>query len=281
MKNLAKQPAVKLFVTLLACSLLVYTSCKKTDIATTTGSSSDGASDDVAKQIGMNFYKALTGGYNGMNINNGINASFNVNNNHKTNSNKNPLCGLTIDTTYSNTTITGDTTFISSGAFKFTYTCSANNVDGYKLADTLNSNVSDSTYKSVNNVSQNYVVKATDLTYKKLLTNGTINTTSEYSVLKKGITKGYNNVYAQYAMVNVKVDVSSGIADAVSGKATFHMLLVNLPSNANPATDATVTGYTGVIFYLGDHQAKLSILQANGKYKSYMVNMLTGVTTPI
>lgn len=278
MKSITNKTAVKLFVALLACSLLVYTSCKKTQI-TTSSSSSDGASDDVAKQIGMNFYKALTGGYNGMNINNGINASFNVNNNHKTNPNKSPLCGLTIDTTYSNTTKSGDTTFISSGAFKFTYTCSGNNVDGYKLADTLNSNVSDSAYRSVNNVSQNYVVNALDNTYKKLKTNGNISTTSEYSSLDTGVVNGYNDVYATYSMTDVKVDITSGIADAVSGKATFKMKIINLPVNSKGKPN-TVT-YQGSITYLGNHMAKLTIVTTGGKNKSYMVNMITGVTTPI
>jgi hypothetical protein len=276
MKNLSQTRVFRFSAVLMVCVLLVYTSCKKTQVITTSTTTSTSANTDVAKQIALNFYKALTGGYNGMNINNGIQANMTTNNNNHVLNSINPLCGLTIDTSYNNVTKQGDTTFMSFGTYKFTYTCSKGTVDGYKLADTANSNVGDSTFRSINNASQNYVVVATDNTYKKLLTNGLIVTTSEYSALSNGAVTGYTNIYARYLMTAVKVDISSGIADAVSGTAAFHMQFINKPVTGK----TTNILYVGLITYLGNHMAKVDVLQ-NGKYISFMVNMITGATTPL
>lgn len=278
MKSFTQKGMFKFSAALIVCLVLVYTSCQKTQVKTTSNTTTPtSGSSDIAKQVALNFYKALTGGYNGMNINSGINANITTNNaNHLINSAKNPLCGLTVDTAHNNTWKEGDTTFLSSGRFKFKYTCSKNNVDGYTLTDTANSNVSDTAFSAVNNASQKYIVVALDNTYKKILTNGLIVTTSNYSALSKGVVTGYTNTSAQYAMTAVKIDVSSGIADAVSGTAEFHMHFVNKPVSGK-TTDIT---YAGLMTYLGNHWARVDLLQ-NGKYVSFKVNLVTGVTTPV
>jgi hypothetical protein len=273
-------------IALLGCMLLVYTSCKKTEVTKTTQSTNTQNTSDIARQIAQNFYKSLTGSNSGININDGLNPSLNIKTNsakHVLNSTQNALCGYTIDTSYNSASRKGDTTSTSSGSFKFTYTCSSADVDGYKSSVSNNSYVTDSlTFRATNTIAQTYVVTATDNTYKKLLANGNINTTSNYGILGNGgaITTGFYYTSAQYVMTNVMVDLSSGTADAVSGSATFNMLIVNEPPTT-PQTDGNFYGYSGSITYLGNHMARVAVNIGNNQYKNYLVNMVTGATTAL
>ncbi|WP_295794556.1 hypothetical protein [Mucilaginibacter sp.] len=255
---------------LLLAVVYCYTSCKKSAIKPVDKTNTDYAA--LSKQIALNLVQSISGKYGGANINEGIKAPSHISSNHSgpVLFSVNPLCGYTIDTTYNTTATAGDTTKTFFGNFKFVYTCSTTIPDGYLVHDSLMNTEKGPLFNNKYTTAQNYKVKALDQTYKLVSMDGYL-----YSLVETVNSVGYNYVYIGYKLQGLKVDVSSGSADVISGTALLNITLVRQDKGW---PDNTINMIAGTLEYLGNHMAKLTLTPPN---KSYLVNLLTGEVTAL
>jgi len=254
---------------------LVYSSCKKSE-TTVVKSKTDYAA--LSGRIAVDLYKSITGQYGGANINNGIKAPVNLAGNKNARAfsalSMSPLCGFTIDTSYNYNQTAADTSINFSGNFHFVYTCSTDIPDGYVVRDSITNTYSGAAFNTVYNVAQDYKVQALDKTYKTVSMNGYNYSSHNYRVINGQVTLGFDFVYSDFKLLGLVVDVSGSVPDVVSGTSTFYNFEYNnLPGGP---IDGVETTTTGTITFLGNHQAEIS---TGGK--NYMVNLLTGVVTPL
>jgi hypothetical protein len=268
------KPAFKTVLALLVVVAFAYTACTKSQTSATNTTNTA----TLSKQLALGLYNSLSGKYGGANINDGIKvpASLSPYSKGPRINSVTPFCGYVIDTTYSNHTQSGDTSRVFGGHFKFTFGCSASILDSYLLSDTVTNTESSSTFNNVFSISQSYFVKALDATYKTSSVEGYINNSFHTSVLAGAVTTQYHNLDSQYGLHNVKVDISSGLADVTEGTANFYAQVANLDPTTPP--DGYFGSFSGTITFIGNHTAKVSITVGNDT-KAYTVNMLTGVVT--
>jgi hypothetical protein len=259
----------------LSAVVMLYASCKKSEFKTTTNTTDYKA---LSSTIATTFYKSITGSYGGVNVSQGIKSTIKTSASGRdlVLNSISPLCGFVVDTTYDITTPppsptpTPDTIKHSYGKFHFVYTCDAGVVDGYNVIDSVAYTTSYFNYATNNLLGQRYTVKALDQTYKVVSMNGSISTSvSQFKTLSE--TGSY--ILANYTLTGLKIDFTSGVADVVSGTATFDMV-------SDPTATVTLPGnrveYTGIINYLGNHKAKLTINPG----QVFIVDLITGVATP-
>lgn len=254
---------------LLLAVICCYISCKKSQTKPVAKNAIDYPA--LSKQIAFNLVQSISGKYGGANINDGIKAPSHISASHTGRAlfSENPLCGYTIDTTYNTTATAGDTAKTFFGEFKFIYTCSTTIPDGYIVHDSLINTEKGPSFSNKFTTAQDYVVKALDQTYKIVSMNGSL-----FSLIETAATNiGYKNVYIGYKLQGLKVDVSSGTADIVSGTALFNVT-IDRQDNGWPDNEVTMT--LGTLEYLGNHMAKLTLSN-----QTYMVNLLTGQVTPV
>jgi hypothetical protein len=267
----------KIISAVLVSILCIYTACQKSNV---TANQQTVDPQLLSSQIAVSFYNSIAGQYGGVNINGGIQtpANLTLNPTGPRINGLNSYCGYTIDTTYTNTATVHDTTKTSTVHFKFVYGCDGNKVDKYTVNDTIAISQKGALFANTSKVTQGYLVKALDQTYKLVSMDGAITTAFHNSTLNSAhATTEYHDVNTQYTLGGVKVDLSSGTADVTVGTATFEIQTTDV----TPANTAGWHGkYSGTITFLGNHQAKLS-LQINGDTKNFKVNLLTGVTTAI
>lgn len=253
-----------------------YSSCQKSDVKPVAKTAADTAI--VHKQIALTLVQALNGSYGGTNINVGVKAQSNISTTHTDPMEYRiaPLCGFIIDTTFSSKTQSGDTAKVFAGNFRFIYTCSTNRPDGYIVHDSLVYTGIAPVFKNSFTVAQNYTVKATDSTYKHVVTNGSILSEVNNLLYHDGFSVGYDFVSNHYQLHNLKVDIAGGKpADITSGTADFISVTSYLHyGDANYTESKTV----GRITFLGNHRAKLAI---TGTGKSFMIDLLAGTVKAI
>ena len=254
----------------------IYASCKKNELKPVASTAVDYKA--LSSTIATTFYKSITGANGGVDVSQGIKSPF------KTSSTGRglklndviSLCGFTIDTTYNITipppspTPTPDTIKHSYGKFHFVYTCDGGVVNGYNVTDSVAYTTSYFNYAADNLLGQQYVVKALDQTYKVVSMNGSI-----FSFVGQFQTLAETGslIIATYNLNGLKVDFTTGVADVVSGTATFDMIVDPTTSTALPQNRKE---YTGTITYLGNHKAKLTINPG----QVFTVDLITGVATP-
>ncbi len=179
----------------------------------------------------------------------------------------------------------GDTTQTANGELKFTLTCSAASVDGY-IAHTVDTNRQGNVnFTRWSVLSQDYVVKALDQTYKVVSLNGSTDTISAarftgpfYDDFIKLVNSYTVTTSDKYVLTGLVVDVTRGVTDVTKGTTTF--LDSNLETDSfYPSGKAF--GDQGTIAFLGNHMAKVTFNQGNGVFVAYLVNLLTGVATPV
>jgi hypothetical protein len=269
----------RIIIALLAVTL-IYSACQKTVTNPVKTITTTNTTDQTAAlgQVATDLYKSLTGQYGGTNLNEGIKIPSQITNGqplHTLNS-VSSLCGYTVDTSYTVTSTAHDTSKVTKTGFKFVYTCGSGKVNGYKVYDTITYAETNGKYTITNGVAQRYSAKALDNTFKLIQTDGGILTSSLYYI--KPNTKdprGESHSFSsQYIMTALKIDIRSGVADITSGTATFLMIKFDLDKYT--AIDGTFWSAQGTITYQAGHKAKLTY---NGK--SYLVNLLTGVVTPL
>jgi hypothetical protein len=260
---------------LLLAVVYCYTSCKKGAIKPVDKNNIDYAA--LSKQIALNLVQSISGKYGGTDINEGIKAPSHIASNHSgpVLFSVNPLCGYTIDTTYNTIATAGDTAKTFFGNFKFVYTCSTSTPDGYMVHDSLINTEKGSLFNNKFTTAQDYTVKALDQTYKLVSMDGHLFSLVETAVLTGGNTVSHNNTYIGYKLQGLKVDVSGGTADIISGTA---LLNVTIDRQDKGWPDSIITTTLGTLEYLGNHMAKLTLTPPN---KSYLVNLLTGEVTAI
>ena len=228
----------------------------------------------------------MNGKYGGININDGIKAPASLNPIPKgpaVNS-IDLMCGFTIDSTYnySDNSIR-DQTSRYWGHFKFVYTCSTSYLDGYRVDDTVNKRENGTNRSITNSVSQDYIVKALDLTYKVVSMNGS----SWLSTIYGDTYGGYYSeitLKSHYYYQGVKVAFSTGTAD-MNGVVQF------ITDYVDPVKGVTFH-FTGTIVFTGGNTAAQlnvdNVYDPTGKGNfvpegnggiSYSVNLITGVIT--
>jgi len=260
-------------VLLLFAVVCCYVSCKKTTDKPVNKNPIDYAA--LSKQIVFTLQQSISGKYGGTNINDGIKAPAHISASHTGPAlfSVNALCGFSIDTTYNTTATAGDTAKTFFGNFKFVYTCSTGNPDGYAVHDSLINTETGPLFSDSFTTAQDYHVQALDQTYKLVSMNGYL-----FSLTKNALTTGYKNVYIGYKLQGLTVDLSSGTADITSGTA---LLNITIDQQQAGWPDNEVTMQSGTLVYLGNHMAKLTLELSNGSSQSYLVNLLTGQVTQI
>lgn len=255
---------------LLVAVICCYISCKKSQTKPAAKNAIDYPA--LSKQIAFNLVQSISGKYGGANVNDGIKAPSYISASHTGRAlfSANPLCGYTIDTTYNTTATAGDTAKTFFGNFKFIYTCSTTIPDGYIVHDSLINTETGPSFSNKFTTAQDYVVKALDQTYKLVSMNGHL-----FSLIETPANDGNKILYIGYKLQGLKVDVSSGTADIVSGTA---LLNITITRQFKGEPDFEVLMTFGTLEYLGNHMAKLTL---SGTNQTYMINLLTGQVTPV
>jgi len=277
----------KLSLVVLTALAIFYSSCKKSgakpanDTTTTKPTPTD--YKVLGSQIALNFYKSITGAYGGANVNNGIGlpgattaTSRKVRVINSLDAMKSS-CGFTLDTTYNTNLTAGDTAKTFSGHFKFIYTCTSTDVDGYSLVDSLTNTEVGSIFNNRFINSQNFTVKALNQTYKLVSMDGGSFLGINNSTLTSGKVTGYHDLDMNYKLSGLQVNFSTGVADLTTGTASFNGTQGDLDSTT--ATDGNIATYVGTITFLGSYQAKVAFTTPAAGAGTYTINLLTGAVT--
>jgi len=261
-----KQNVVKSYtkplVLIIACMLLVYTSCRKDSSSSPSTSTQPPSNASLSSQIAVNVSKSLAGSFGGVNLNDGVDSvsvADHLGPHHACGcGSSNPLCGFFTDSLVNVNTTEGDSVKIHTGGeLKFYFNCDANNkLSGYTANDSLSTFRTNATSVSEYRVQQFYTIKALDSNHQFIGVNGNNNliTTVTYNGNSKPVVGG-----VFYEFTNLTIDVIN--KDILSGTAVFHAY----GSNWNAQ---------GSITFLGNHMADFTIGS-----QLYHVNLLTGKMT--
>jgi hypothetical protein len=273
-------------IVMLLIIILLYSSCKKSENTSPAPTSTETDYKALSGQIALNFMKSFSGNYSGnMNTTN-IQGPASINFTHQgpvlfSTGGTNPLCGTNIDSTYTNNIQPGDSSEYIFHKFKFTYLCDNKRPYGYIEKDSVVNSVTGSKVADYfYDVSQNYTVKATDITYKVVTMTGGIaadisSTTFGPSYLVNGQPANDNTLHtiATYVLNGVKLDITGSSPDITAGSASFNMVVTSRNAN-NP--NGTLLNLQGTILFLANHQASVTI---QGSSVTYLVDLLTGTVT--
>jgi hypothetical protein len=266
--------------------LLLYASCKKSENVKPSGQPAEMDYAALSGQIASNFMKSFSGNYSGnMNTTN-IQGPASINFTHQgpvlfSTAGTNPLCGTNIDSTYTNNVQPGDSSEYIFHKFKFTYLCDNKRPYGYIEKDSVVNSVTGSKVADYfYDVSQNYTVKATNITYKVITMTGGIvadisSTTFGPSYLVNGQPANDNTLHtkATYVLNGVTLDITGSSPDITAGSASFNMVITS--RNAN-FPNGTLLNLQGTITFLANHQASVTI---QGSTVTYIVDLITGAVT--
>jgi hypothetical protein len=272
---------------LLVAVVFLYTACKKNVIPALAKTP---AADYkiLSSQIASGLYKSLTGGYGGININDGISSPKTATINHKpfmlNSVNPVSLCGFVVDTAFQTKFNVHDTTKTIKGSFHFVYNCDAGILNGYTVNENYTAADSGAHFTDYNSVTQNYVVKALDNTYKLVSMDGSSSVDIQntfYVTPDPRIGRGDQGAHvlsSAYVLTGLKVDFTSGTAEITTGIATFTTSTYD--ENANTAIDGLNSFLFGTIQFLGNHKAKISYNGFNPPL-AFLVDLLTGTATKL
>ena len=266
----------KLIVAAGLCAAVVY-SCKTNVVKPTATTTSTQA---VAQQIATSLSKSFQGQLGGANINQGIKSPYSVNHKGPAINGVYDLCGTGTDTTFNQTVLHHDTTVVTTGGFNFVYDCGSAGVNGYHVTDSLNIASAGTTFFNATTNVQKYIVKALDNTYKLISIDGSIATTTHVSTLSGQTTTEYHDFVTNYIFNGVTADVSGAVGDFLTGTASYTTTQTDFAAIYGNAQ--TITQYHGLITYLGNYMATITIqVNSSGNTDTYSVNMLSGIMTKI
>ncbi len=266
----------KLTILALGTLALVYTGCKKSQVA----SNNSASASAFSKRIALSFYQSISGKYGAANINNGLKAPNSVGLKKGPIINGvDPYCGYIIDTTLNYTIPVGDTTKTVGSHYKFTYTCTNSTLDGYILSDSITYVDAGTLFNNKYITGQNYTVKQIGANFGTVSMNGTIGTSFHTSTLNGShAVTAYSNADTQYVLNGLVVNISNGSADVTTGTTSFNSTYAYL-DQTTPA-EGSVNVYTGTMVFLGNHTAKITLNWGNNTYVN-LVNLLTGELTAV
>lgn len=263
-----KQNVIKSYtkplVLIIACMLLVYTSCRKDSSSSSSPSTSTQPPSNAAlsSQLAVNVAKSLSGSFGGVNLNDGVDSvsvADHLGPHHACGcGNSNPLCGFFTDSLVNANSTEGDSVKIHTGGYlKFYFNCDANNkLSGYTADDSLNTVRTNATSVSQYKVQQFYKIQALNGNHQFIGVNGTNNliTTVTYNGNSTPVIGG-----VFYQFTNLTIDVVN--KDILSGTATFDAYGSNWDLH-------------GTINFLGNHMADFTM-----NNQTYHVNLITGKMT--
>lgn len=258
-----------------SAAVVALTGCKKGAVSPT----ADGELDitAVTKQIGTSFYKSFTGQYGGANIGDGITVPNNVKSTRGPRVNSiEPYCGYQIDTTDNVSYQAFDTLKNIDSKYKFIYTCSADNLDGYVLTDTVTYTDNGPLFTNKYLIAQNYIVSKADAHYTMVSMKGTMGNNFVKKVLNaEGSVIDTKNNHTEYTLTNVKIKTAGGSADISSGTVTFEASL------SEETGGKTFSGnFSGSMTFLGNKKANIKITYKN-KTQKYSLDLATYDQTQI
>jgi hypothetical protein len=270
----------------LAVVVLLYASCKKTEVKTTPVTPAVDYKALSAK-IAINLYQAITS-QNGVNINSGISMPSKVTGNVKSlvlNSSVGQ-CGFTTSPYSKFHTTPGDSVVNESIQFTFVTTCTVPGpqaiADGYTVLalDTLAITTPNTFYHRT--MDQYYTVHALDKTYKKFSMDGTLNALTSsgrtdgptYSAFGYPTNADGITALQKYTLKGLVVNILPvANPDVASGTAEFQDLY-NTTNINNPY--GKFSGDGGVIEFLGNHTVKVTFSNGQGTFIIHLLDY-TGV----
>jgi hypothetical protein len=243
MKQKTTQVITKLMLPVMACAVMLYSSCRKSDMLpplnkpAQTNTSTKPANDALSKQIVANLAHSLGGSY-------GSTSMMSIHNN----SNAGLLCGLFTDSLVNVDGNQGDTVSHKGGEITFAFNCTNGKPSGYTAFDSL------ATTRSLPNgwyqfyyIRQAYTIKCLENGNEFIGVDGD-NYFYQYMKLHAydpADTKLYTDIEScHFVLSNLKIDVIQ--KDILSGTATF-----------------TATGQDwhvdGTVNFVGNHIADVTI----------------------
>lgn len=256
----------RIYVMVLACAALSYTSCKKSSSSQTVDAKT------VSSQVALNLSQTLYSGFGGFNISNGLQSpgTFGLDRNAlrlkltKGRMGVNDLggditCGLKADTTFTSAiTMDGGQATVS-GSIGFTFTCANNVPSGFTVIANLKITAATAQLNGTYNVAENLTLA--QVTPGNDNSDISLNGTASYAANAKANGKSVIQSFS-YTFNNVIIDQSGAIA---SGSASF----------TTQSSGASGTwNYSGVATFLGNDLVKMVI---NGA--TYTVNLQTGAVS--
>ncbi len=265
LKFYKKQNVIKSYtkplVLIIACILLVYTSCRKDSSSTPSKSTQPPSNSALSSQIAVNLSKSLAGSFGGVNLNDGVDSvsvADHLGPHHACGcGSSNPLCGFFTDSLVNANTTEGDSVKIHTGGeLKFYFNCVNNKLSGYTADDSLSTFRTNATSVSEYRVEQFYTIKALDSNHQFIGVNGNNNliTIVTYNGNSTPVVGG-----VFYEFTDLSIDVIN--KDILSGTATFDAYGSNWDIK-------------GSITFLGNHMADFTM-----NNQIYHVNLLTGKMT--
>jgi len=256
---------LKTLSALVACSMLIYASCKKTSSAPAGPALTP---KQVAGQVALNIDQSLFGGLGGVDLSGGIGSagSFAIKTPGKVIEDlSDPTCGSTVDTTLSVSLSSGDSTVTIAGSLKFTFGCTGGILSTFTTVDNLTIGYNSPSQKFSYHVGENLTIAATDPSSQmtNILVNGSLNSDGSYQILA-GSNKGSGTSIFDYTLKSV-LAAGDGSGDVLSGTATFNTSGSGPKGNWN---------YQGTIVFKGNYTAVVTI---NGS--TYTVNLQTGAVS--
>jgi hypothetical protein len=239
-----KQKTVKIFTKLalpmLACAVMLYSSCRKSDmVAPATkpaqATATKPSNDALTKQIVANLAHSLGGTYGGANT---LSSVYN----------NSAFCGLVTDSTVDRSAMQGDTSSHMGGYLTFAFNCDNGNPSGFTASDSLATTrqTPDGWYQWYY-IKQNYTIKCLNGSNQFVGVNGT-NYYYQYMKLHAydpADTKLYTDIQScNFVLTNLKIDIAN--RDILSGTALF----------TAKGQDWNVTG---TVNFVGNHIADVTI----------------------
>jgi hypothetical protein len=259
MKNLTR-----LTIALVLGLCVAVSACKKSGTAPDKPAVDKTDYQALSKHIAVSFYKSLNSGSTGFKASS---------TGERRVLSSGPQCGDVVVTPTSYTQ-TGDTTRYYTGNSIFTYICNGGVLNEYSLVDTSTTRELSYGFASTYRVVQKYNVRATDNSYLKSASNGTIGVAFVQRMFNNGGVTTDSLTYAtQYTLSNVIINRANNEAIVTGGQVTFASSVFHKDNVVD--VDGWADEHTGVITFLDNYIIKVTFTQ--GTYsRSYFINAKTG-----
>jgi len=246
-KQKVTKTIAKLALPLMACAVMLYSSCRKSDLAPApaakAGQTTNAPSnEELSKQIVANLAHSLSGGYGGASMMKGLD-SLNLAGHKGLESSL--LCGFFTDSLVDRTAKQGDTTSHLGGELTFAFTCDNGKPTGYSAYDSL------ATTRQVPNgwyqqyyIKQAYTIKCLDDKHQFIGVNG-------------------DNYFYQY--MNLICDCGKSAIDIENCNFVLHDLKIDICKKdiLSGTADFTANGNNwhveGTLVFIGNHLANVTI----------------------
>lgn len=245
----------KLALLLAACTVMLYTSCRKTENApapinktgqTTSDASTPPSNADLSKEIASNLAHSVGGAYGGTNLTTSIDSLSLAGHLGPHQDFESPLlCGLFTDSLVNINTKQGDTTSHTGGNLTFYFNCDNEKPSGYIAYDSLaTTRQAPHGWYQQYYVKQAYTIKCLDAKHQFIGVNGD-NYFYQYQQITCGCGKHVITIEnCNFVLNNLTIDVCK--KDILSGTATF---------------TAYGEGWhvAGTMVFIGNHTANVTI----------------------